>query len=180
MKALDYDEKHKEIKSLISLELLFSNFASYKIKYYFDFYWVANKILRSIFYFLIPAVVSLVCFFRLIDFVPMEINEKKIVIWDENATRPIYKCISGGKINPCEWGKIQRFKYLLFGVNWSGVQPTMMKKEIEINKEKGGNFPYVYPYTVWLSLIFIIFNSWLAFQCFKLSNQPITLHYEKL
>jgi hypothetical protein len=180
VEALDYNKKHQEIKSLNSLQLLLSNFASYKIKYYFDIYWVGNKLLRSIFYFLIPVIVSLVCFFRLVEFIPMTINGEDVVVWDKKATAPAYKCTGLQKINPCEWEKTQHLKYWLFGVSWSGVQPTLMRKEIKSNKEKGGNFPYVYPYTVWLSILLFILNIWLALECYKLSSQPIRLHFDKL
>lgn len=178
--ALDYDDQHQECRKLGSLPLLLGNFSHYKEKYYSDPYWVANWLLRNIFYFLIPGIVSIVCFFRLIDFIPMEVNGEKVVMWDKAANPARYKCDVEAKNNPCSWGKMQRIKYWLIGVNISGVQPTMMNRVVEQDKKKGGNFPYIYPYTVWINILLMIINIWLAIYCYKLSGEPFKMHNKKI
>ncbi len=70
----------------------------------------------------------------------MEMGEKPLVQWNETGKRERYSCVDGLETNPCSWTKGQRIKYWLFKVDLSGVQPTMMDKDVENHKEKGSVF----------------------------------------
>lgn len=179
IKSIGWCNESAELGKLDSLRLLISNYSIYKHKYYFDLYWIINRLFRNIFYFVTPGLVTLICFFRLIDFVPMEIGGSSAVIWDISSNPERYVCVESqpnNPYNPCDWDKWTRVKYWLFGVSMSGVQPTMMNKDVEEDKTKGGSFPYIYPYAVWLMALLIIVNALFSWQCFILSSQPIKLH----
>lgn len=176
VESLDYFSNHQHLKRLESLPLMLGGFSKYKRKFYFDIYWVANKLLRNIFYFFIPSIVSIVCFFRLMSFIPMEVDGKEMVFWEQTANPARYNCVSEYS-NPCDWSKSQHIQYWLFGVSMSGVQPTLKNKDIETDKNRGASFPYIYPYTIWISIFLVITNCWLAHYCFKLSVEPLKKYY---
>ena len=176
IESISWRKESAELGKLDFLRLIISNYSSYKLKYYFDPYWIVNRLFRNIFYFFVPGLVTLISFFRLLDFVPMELGGSSAVIWDKSSNPERYVCVTSHPNNPCNWAKWNRVKYWLVDVNMSGVQPTMMNKDIEEDRNKGGRFPYVYPYTVWLMVLLIILNALFSWKCYVLSSQPIELH----